>query len=174
MSGLAEARIEPIVFTEPVEIMVERDHAYKKKEPDPETGKKRIGCAECNGAKRAAAHLGAPPSLNDGGSGMNRMDFAGLKKAWQERFTYELERSPLPRGLSSVFVEGQIGFPTRTSRDEGNYRWMIEKALGDALVKGGWLDDDCFFPVLRYSFGGLTAVHVKGRSFTRLMLMPSF
>ena len=49
---------------------------------------------------------------------------------------------------------------------------MIEKALDDALVDGGWLESDCFFPVSRYEFGGLQAVHTPGESWIRLSLFP--
>ena len=60
-------------------------------------------------------------------------------------------------------------FPNRIKRDQGNFRWMIEKALGDTLVGGGWLPDDTWD---RYEFGGLTYKYEKGVSATRLMLFP--
>lgn len=157
---------------DPVELMIERDHAFKKKDPDPDSGRKRVGCEVCGRAKRDIAHLGAPPSLNDGGSGMDRMAFYELKKTWQAALTSELDASGLPKGLAFVSVEGLIGFPTLAERDQGNYRWMIEKALGDALVEGGWLVSDCFFPVSRYEFCGLQAVHAPRRSWLRLLLFP--
>lgn len=158
---------------EPVELMIEADHVYRKPKVNPETGKKGRGCAECGKARFHFDHMGQPPSLNDGGSGLHRMAFFQLKSAWQERMAVALEASPLPRGLEAVMVEAQIGFSTRAHRDEGNLRWMIEKALGDALCTEGYLEDDSFYPIRRYSFGGLTGVHVPGRSFTRLMLFPS-
>lgn len=156
----------------PYELLIQRDHPFKAKGPDPDSGKKRIGCAVCGRGKLNVAHLGAPPSLNSGGSGMDRMAFQSLKKAWQAALTERLEESGLPKGLQSVTVEGLIGFPTLKERDQGNYRWMIEKALGDALEEGGWLESDCFFPVLRYEFGGLQAVHAKNESWLRLVLFP--
>lgn len=162
---------------EPVELLIERDHGFKKKDPRWDEKKGREvqppGCAVCGAGKLARAHLGAPPSLNAGGSGLDRMAFQALKGAWQAAFAEALRGSGLQTGLARVVVEAQIGFPTRASRDEGNYRWMIEKALGDALTEGGYLEDDCFFPVRRYSFGGLEGVHAPGRSFTRLLLFPA-
>lgn len=159
---------------EPVELLVERDHAYQRK-PDRREGDRAVrgkGCRVCGAGKYAPRHLGAPPSLNEGGSGMDRMAFQSLKKAWQAAFTEALEDADLPRGLAGVQVEGQVGFHDRRARDEGNHRWMIEKALGDALVAGGWLPDDTFYPVRRYSFGNLEGVYMPGRSFTRLLLFP--
>jgi hypothetical protein len=158
---------------EPVLLRIEREHAFKKKKPNPETGKKRIGCEVCNAGRYAAQHLGAPPSLNEGGSGMDRMAFQSLKKAWQAAFMVELKASGLPRDLAAVQVEARVGFATRAKRDEGNHRWMIEKALGDALVEGGWLPDDCFYPVRRYSFGNLEGEHSPGRSWLELLLFPT-
>lgn len=172
----------PPIDLEPVVIQVERDHPFKKKDPDPATGKRRVGCATCAErglgivAKLNVAHLGAPPSMNEGGSGMDRMEYQAVKGAWMAALSAALVASPAnawPRPLHAVMVEAQIGFSTRQSRDEGNLRWMIEKALGDALKKGGWLEDDCFYPVRRYSFGSMEGVHSPGRSFTRLILFPS-
>ena len=103
---------------------------------------------------------------------MDRRAYQGLKHAWQSTFLAALTASSLPRGLEAVMVEAMVGFPTRAERDQGNYRWMIEKALGDALVEGGFLASDCFYPVSRYEFGGLQAVHASGASWLRLMLFP--
>lgn len=157
---------------EPVELLIERNHAFKRKKPDPVTGKKRIGCEVCGHAQLHRDHLGAPPSMNSGNHSMQPHAYQALKHAWQEALTAGLEASGLPRGLEAVTAEGLIGFPTLAVRDGGNYRWMIEKALGDALVAGGWLEDDCFYPVSRYEFGGIQAVHAPDQSWLRLMLFP--
>ncbi len=167
-------------MAEPVEILIERDHAFKKKKPDAETGKRRIGCEVCGRGRNHRAHMGAPPSMNSGNHSMQPMAYQALKHAWQDAIAEGLEASGLPRGLESVSIEGLIGFPTRAERDQGNFRWMVEKAAGDALVSGGasvdvaggWIVSDCFFPVCRYEFGGLQAVHTPGRSWLRLMIMP--
>jgi hypothetical protein len=148
---------------EPVEIELTQHHAYKSK------GKSRKGCAVCNEAKTHPDHLGAPPSLNVLGSG-NQWAFQAHKKAWQTLLIEQLEASGLPRGLSHVLVEGHCTFPDRHRRDQGNHRFMLEKAMGDALVAGGWLEDDDWS---RYEFGGLAAAYEKGVSRTRLMVFGS-
>jgi hypothetical protein len=61
-------------------------------------------------------------------------------------------------------------FPDRRRRDQGNHRFIVEKALGDALVAGGWLPDDTWE---HYEFGGLAMRVERGESWTRLMLFPS-
>jgi len=157
---------------DPVELEIRQDHPFRKKSDDPLTGQRRIGCAVCGAGKLRRQHLGAPPSMNDGGSGMDRNAYQALKKAWQAAFTDALRGSGLPLGLEAVTVEGLVGFPTRTGRDQGNHRWMVEKALGDALAEGGWIPEDTFYPVSRYEFGGLQAVHTPGESWLRLMVMP--
>jgi hypothetical protein len=60
---------------------------------------------------------------------------------------------------------GLCCFPDRIRRDQGNFRYFIEKALGDALVAGGWLefgglaDDDWD----HYEFGGMTREDLRAR-----------
>jgi hypothetical protein len=160
ISFFSTSEPEPMSGT-PVEIVIQQGHPYAKK-PDGPNGERRPGCATCNRAKLHVDHLGAPPSMNEGGGGgaMDWRKYQGIKKAWMAV-------------LASKLAEARVGFPTRTKRDEGNVRWMIEKALGDALVVGGWLEDDCFFPVRRYSFGGMEAVHTPGSSSVRLVLFPT-
>lgn len=149
---------------EPVEITLSRHHAYKSK------GKNTRGCAVCNEAKLHPDHLGAPTSFqSDIGSG-NRFAYQNMKKAWQSLLLERLRASELEPGLTHVLAEGQCTFPTRTRRDQGNHRFMLEKALGDALVQGGWLEDDDWE---HYEFGGLSAVHERGVSGLRLLLFPS-
>jgi hypothetical protein len=50
--------------------------------------------------------------------------------------------SKVPRGLVHVDARAELWFPTRRKRDEGNYRVLLEKCLGDSLVNGEWLIDD--------------------------------
>jgi hypothetical protein len=95
-----------------------------------------------------------------------------MKQAWQTRFAELLEEADLPRGLQRVTVEAEITFPTRAARDQDNHRGLLAKSLGDALVEGGWLPADTFFPVCHFEFGNLTAVYAKGTAKTRLMLFP--
>jgi hypothetical protein len=61
-------------------------------------------------------------------------------------------------------------FPDRRRRDEGNFRFFLEKALGDALVSGGWLADD---DGARFSFGSVAFRYERGVRRVRLSLFPS-
>lgn len=148
---------------QPVEILHVREHPFKKRD--------KRGCDTCQGPKASMLHVGAPPSLNiigATGSG-NRFVYQAVKHAWQSRLIELMKEEGLPTGLSKVMAEGQVCFPDRTKRDCGNYRYILEKALGDALVEGGWLKDDSWD---FYSFGGLEYTYQKGVSWTRLMLFP--
>lgn len=145
----------------PVELLHVRDHAFVKQA--------KRGCGQCGRAKTHIDHMGAPPSLNVGGSGHNHFAYQNTKKAWQALFLQLLEASGLERPLARVTVEGIVCFPIRRVRDEGNHRFMLEKALGDALVEGGWLANDDWDS---YSFGSLQRVHAKGESWTRLTVFP--
>lgn len=126
------------------------------------------GCATCGRNKGDGAHFGAPPSINPLGSGDPRI-WQGVKERWSEVLREALEASELPRGLFGVFVEGEAVFPTRAGRDQGNFRIILEKALGDVLAAGGWIADDTWD---RYEFGNLVQRVEAGVSATRLMLLP--
>lgn len=149
---------------QPVELELTQHHAYKSK------GKHTRGCAICGEAKTHLEHIGAPPSLNVLGDG-NRFIYRALKTAWEALLIERLKESDLPRGLAHVLVEGECTFPDRRRRDQGNHRFMLEKALGDALQQGGWLADDSWE---HFEFGGLAAKYVPGVSRTRLLLFPTF
>jgi hypothetical protein len=131
------------------------------------------GCDRCGRNKGDRAHFGAPPSFNVMASGEgsgNAMVFMNMKQSWQAFFVELLQASGLPRGLERVYVEGEITFPDkRDDRDQGNFRVVIEKALGDALQEGGWLKRDSWD---HYEFGQLTKREHPGESATRLMLFP--
>lgn len=135
---------------------------------------KRQGCQRCGAAKGDGAHIGAPPSLNVLGSGDPAI-YMGMKARWQEMLAALLDASGLPRGLAYVLVEGEITFPDRGRKDQGNFRVLVEKALGDALVDGwedvpgGWLEDDDW---THYEFGGLAYRYEPGVSRTRLLIFP--
>lgn len=144
----------------PVLLRHEQDH--------PWTRRSRRGCAVCDRARSAPQHLGAPPSLNIFGSG-NRRVYQEWKKAWSDVFAELLRTSPLPRPVAHIQVEGRVCFPDRKARDQGNYRFLLEKALGDTLTAGGWLLDDDWS---RFEFGNLAYVYEKGRSWTELVLFP--
>lgn len=173
---------------EPVRIEVVRECHFKAK-PCKECGRPKAahrpfddvcegfrrqhGCARCGRNKSDRAHFGAPPSYNAIGSGRGTgaaaLVGASLKQAWQALFREALGETSLPKPLGYVLVEGTVTFPDRGRRDQGNFRVVIEKALGDALVEGGWLDDDDW---ARYEFGQLSMRVEAGVSATRLVVFP--
>src|SRR5947207_1933958 len=67
----------------------------------------------------------------------------------------------LPRRLERVEASAVLTFPTRRRRDEGNYRALLEKALGDALVEGRWLVDDT---PERFTFGTVSFAEGQPRT----------
>lgn len=175
---------------EPVDIEVRWDHPYKNR------GKNKSGCGHaladgstCMAAQAAPEHLGLPLSLNMVGSRGGHFTYKTFKEAWEEVLIERLRSTPLPAGweteiwtpepgtpkIETIYVEALLTFPMqRAGRDQGNFRWFVEKCLGDALVKGGWLEDDSYWPVRHYECGGLQMQYEKGVGSTRLMLMPGF
>lgn len=149
-----------LIELDPVEIQITRQHPYRK------TSR---GCAVCRQAKYAPEHLGHSESLRALGSG-NQFVYQNMKKGWEQALTLALEQAGLPKGLGRVLVEGQMCFPDRRKRDQGNHRFIVEKALGDALQAGGWLADDDW---ASYEFGGLAYRYENGQSWTRLVIFPS-
>jgi hypothetical protein len=131
------------------------------------------GCERCGRNKGDVAHFGAPPSYNalggGRGTGAAAMVGAQMKQTWQAIFREALAPTALPKGLAKVLVEGTIVFPDRGRRDQGNFRVVIEKALGDALVDGGWIEDDDW---TRFEFGQLSMEVEPGVSATRLAIFP--
>lgn len=176
---------------DPVVIEISGDHAYKDR------GKHRSGCgfvmpdgSTCMAAMFATQHLSLPLSLNVVGSRGGHFTYKTSKSAWEQVIHDELVRTGLPRGwskpkegfvaehgttrLTMITVEARLCFPVaRFARDQGNFRWFLEKCLGDCLDRGGWLEDDSIYPVRRYEFGGLEIEHRPGEAWTRMMLFPS-
>lgn len=130
--------------------------------------RKKLGCANCGANRGDPIHFGAPPSINVLGSG-DPMLYQSIKQRWQAIFSACLDGTTLPRGLAHIAVDGVATFPDRARRDQGNYRALIEKALGDAFVEGGWLDDDDW---THYEFGSLSYAYEAGRSSTQLFIFP--
>lgn len=152
------------------EIEHTRDHEFVKH------GRKRVKrekCVQCDHVYSNIVHHGYPQSLNVGGSGFNIHVFQGMKQAWQRRFFTLMTEAEVPSPLSRVTAEGMIVFPDRIGRDQGNFKFLIEKALGDALQEGGWLVDDEFYPEPHYEFGGLVGKYVKDVAQTRIMLFTT-
>lgn len=83
-----------------------------------------------------------PPSFNAVGHTGNRWAWTKAKKDWQATIEMALMVAGVPRGLGNVVARAELHFPTNRRRDEGNYRTLLEKCLGDALVNGRWLKDD--------------------------------
>lgn len=172
---------------QPVELVLRRGCTYKAKackvcgkaKNNPVHRKKdgdhkyvlTHGCARCGSYKKDRIHHGTPPSLNVFGSG-NMGAFTGLKTQLEELYTELLEESGLPKGLDSVVVECQMTFPDLNGRDEGNLRFLVEKALGDALSRGEWIPEDTFYPRRHYTFGGIEGRHEAGVDEMRLLIFP--
>lgn len=151
---------------EPVELLLHRHHPYAKT---------KRGCATCGERMYHPCHLGATDSFNAMGSG-SQWTYQAMKKGWQEALALALDASGLPRGLARVVAEGRMCFPEHRARDQGNHRFILEKALGDALqhgfedIAGGWLANDRWDS---YEFGNLEQVVQPGESWTRVLLMPT-
>lgn len=108
-----------------------------------------------------------PPSFNKVGHSGNRWTWTKTKKQWQEWIEVALMEARVPRNQESVFVTAVLQFPTRRRRDAGNYRTLLEKTLGDALVNGGWLADDT---PDQFVFGKLVFDQEPGPKQTTLIL----
>lgn len=84
---------------------------------------------------------GVPPSYNTVHHAhwtVNRRE----KQDWEQRCWVALLEKRVPRGLELVTATARLFFKQRRRRDEGNFRVILEKALGDVLVSGGYLPDD--------------------------------
>lgn len=111
-----------------------------------------------------------PPSMNDIIGQGSRWRYTSAKSKWGVLLISRINALSIPP-CTRVYVEGQVTFPTRTKHDQGNYRFLLEKALGDALQSAGVLADDDWDS---YEFGGLSKAYEKGVRRTRLMLMPEY
>jgi len=101
----------------------------------------------------ATLHLPAtPPSMNAIIGRSNRWAYSRAKRRWQSDLATALMVAGVPRRLERVEAAAVLTFTTSRRRDEGNFRLILEKALGDALVEGGWLADDT---PDRYRFGAV-------------------
>lgn len=106
-----------------------------------------------------------PQSLNKA-RGQHWAQMRRHKKAWQADIE-RLMMGRLPRGRERVHASAVLRFPTRRRRDEGNFRWLLEKALGDALTNGLWLADDT---PEHFTFGALTFDPELGTHLTTIRL----
>ena len=108
-----------------------------------------------------------PPSLNRVGTRGSHWAVTSAKARWHSIFAVLLVEARLPRHLDVVEASAVLRFPTRRRRDEGNFRWLIEKALGDALVPR-WLPDDT---PDRYRFFGVEFDPERGPRRTTLTVI---
>lgn len=111
-----------------------------------------------------------PPSMNStrgaGAKGHWRAQHRA-KQEWEGLIMVALLQAEVPRGLWSVEAKAVLTVPTRTRRDAGNFRFMLEKALGDTLVKCGYLPDDT---PEHFTFPELTFEYEKGVKLTTIHL----
>lgn len=110
-----------------------------------------------------------PPSMNSVSSGYRGNPYvaARLKRQWEGIFAVLFMAARLPRGLTMVEASASLRFPVKRPRDEGNFRMVLEKVLGDALVKGGFISDDT--PDF-YRFSQLQFEDAKGPKRTTVFL----
>lgn len=83
-----------------------------------------------------------PPSLNAVGYRSHWSVGRREKQKWEQLLGMALMVAGVPRGLRAVGATAEIHFRQRRRRDEGNFRALLEKSLGDILQQGGWLPDD--------------------------------
>lgn len=89
--------------------------------------------------------LDTPPSINTNKVRSHWRGFHKAKREWQDAIEKMLMVSSVPRPIPSsgpVQATVLLHFPTKRRRDSENFRPVLSKALGDALVNGGWLVDD--------------------------------
>lgn len=110
-----------------------------------------------------------PPSLNAASLGSRgaHMKFHRLKKEWEGHITAGLLKAQVPKGLERVHATAVCRFPSRRKRDEGNFRYLLEKALGDTLQLNGCLEDDT---PEQFTFGKLVFDADRGPARTILTL----
>jgi len=85
---------------------------------------------------------GTPPSFNKVGLRSHWAVGRAEKLRWQGFIAIALMERQVPRRLKRVDVKATIRFKQRRRRDSGNFKVILDKACGDALVEGGWLADD--------------------------------
>lgn len=113
---------------------------------------------------------GIPKSLNAvGARGKSHFAWSNEKKKWEGMFFIALNQAKVPKGLVYAEATAVLYPPTAHKRDEGNFRTMLEKSLGDVLQMAGYLADDSTeeFRFGRLEFGqphpkpGLTVVMLE-------------
>ncbi len=85
---------------------------------------------------------GTPKSFNQIGYRSHWSVGRAEKQRWEGFLGIALMEQGVPRKLKHVEARATLRFKHRRRRDSGNFRPLIEKALGDILVSAGYLPDD--------------------------------
>lgn len=110
---------------------------------------------------------GTPKSLNQIGFHSHWSVGRREKQTWEQFLQIALLEQRVPRGLASVRASAALHFKQRRRRDQGNFRALLEKALGDVLQVGGWLEDDT---PEHYQFGHVELIAPAARPETVVTL----
>lgn len=153
---------QALVWLPSVQIIHARSCSFKLKK-----GTKHV-CGRCGKTKLHPVHGAFSYNLFGGGS--NRFVWQKLKEDWEMMLLSLLAKTNLQKPCRRIEVSGLICFPNRFAHDEDNYRFLYSKYLGDALQKGGYLEDDDWSS---FRFRELDRVEpVKGVQWTSLLLRP--
>lgn len=74
------------------------------------------------------------------------------KQGWMDDLFIVLLENKVPKNIRKAHATAVVRLPANRRRDEGNFRDLLEKALGDALQLQ-WLPDDT---PEHFTFGALT------------------
>lgn len=83
-----------------------------------------------------------PPSMNTNVGKGHWRKFHQEKKKWEGIFAMLCLKERVPKGCTVVHAKVWLRFRVNRRRDPGNFRTIIEKALGDALQAVGVIPDD--------------------------------
>jgi hypothetical protein len=109
-----------------------------------------------------------PPSFNVVGTRGTHWPVTGAKKHWQRTLEQLLMAVGVPRyGMGQAFAGARLRFPSAHGRDSGNFSWILEKALGDALVNAGVIPDDT---AAQFCFTGVEFERERGPDRTTIVL----
>lgn len=97
----------------------------------------------------------------------NWRTFARHKKRWEGLLGMLILKERVPKGASHVKASADMRFRVSRKRDEGNFRMVIEKALGDVLQTMGIIPDDT---PEHYEFGHVEFLDKGGMNQTRIIL----
>lgn len=95
-----------------------------------------------DGFKLSVVYEDTPPSFNRVGHTGNRWSWTKAEKQWRETVEMLLMQTGFPREWDFITVNVRLRFKEKRGRDVVNYRTLLEKAIGDALVNGRWIPDD--------------------------------